>query len=70
MIPGKSVVIGKFGDITVSGYYMPAKRGPSDRVWIAIRQDKPKSKTSKRWEVRENLSYVHGVDVLLRKQNR
>jgi hypothetical protein len=65
---GKTFLIGRAGDIFVTAYYMPAIRGKADRIWIAIRQVKAKSKKTKRWEVRENLSYVHGVDILLHKQ--
>ena len=66
MPKGKNkIVIGEFQGVTVYAEHLPAKRGGPDRVWFGLRQ---KNGKNNRWEVRENLSYVHGVDIQFRSK--
>ena len=65
----KQVTIGEYQGVVVTAFFMPSARGKSpDRIWIGIRNTATKKED--KWEVRENLSYVHGVDILFRKVGR
>lgn len=40
----------------------PAKRNGKDRLWVHIRQEKPK-----KWRIAATLSYVNSIDVRFEK---
>lgn len=64
----KKVNLATYKDMVITGHFMPSKRGKApDRLWISVRN--LKDGQNNKWEVRENLSYVHGVDVLFRQKD-
>jgi len=65
----RTIVIAEYQGIKIEAYHIPSVRGRSpDRLWIGIRNTT--AVKADKWEVRENLSYVHGVDILLRKKEK
>jgi len=50
--------LGNFHGLTVTVELHKAKKTGKDRIWVQIRQKKPK-----RWRVAENLSYMRAVDI-------
>jgi hypothetical protein len=53
----------EFEGLEVYGILLKAKRTGKDRVWIQIRQQKPK-----KWHVSTSLNYAQGVDLQFQRE--
>ncbi len=62
-IKGKE--ISKSNDLKIYARLQKPKKKGKERIWISIRQDKPK-----KWKIAATLSYVNSIDIRFEKEKK
>lgn len=59
----KGELIAEIKSLKIYAVFKKPKKSGKERIWINIRQDKPK-----KWKTTSTLSYVNGLDVKFEKR--